>query len=594
MSYSPSYAAYSQNRPESTRHGSHHLAADCAGMNFYSVDRSLNDLLRIYLKPEERRHFDPYFQRMGLLSGGRLNELSIVADRNTPVLHQRTRWGEDEDWIEYHPAYREMEQIAFGEFQFHAMSHRAGTLGYDSTIPHAAKYALQYLFVQSEFGQMCPISVTDTSTFLINKFGSQELKEKYLPRLLSDDMATLWKAAQFMTEKAGGSDVGAAETSARLVDGQWRLYGEKWFCSHADAEVTLLLARPEGAPSGGNGLAVFLMPRTLDDGTRNAYRIVRLKDKLGSRSMASGEIRIEGAVAFPVGDMSQGLKQMMHQVNLSRLSHGFRAASMMRRCLNEALQVARDRKAFGKTLLDYPLLQRQLIKLMIPTECALSVAMCAADTMRLVDEGNSASANVLRLLTPLLKLRACRDNITVATGAMEIRGGVGYTEDFVNSRLVRDAHIGVLWEGTSNMNALDVVQRAVAKVGAQNALRDMLLRRLQSAEAIPHQLRADLRMALTRAIELVETVARQPELEVESRHASTMLYFATSAILMAWEAVQPGADLRRLLLSKLVLQHHLMPSDPLATATNTQEKAIADLLLQPTQVAADRVWSLCV
>lgn len=594
MPSSPTYAAYSRPRPATARHGSHHLAPDCTGLNFFSIDRGLNDLLKIYLKPAEYRHFEPYFQRMGVLSGGRLNELSIVADRNTPVLHQRTRWGEDEDWIEYHPAYREMEQIAFGDFQFHAMSHRAGTLGYDSTIPHAAKYALQYLFVQSEFGQMCPISVTDTSTFLINKFASPEIKETYLPRLLSGNMETLWKAAQFMTEKAGGSDVGAAETSARLVDGQWRLYGEKWFCSHTDAEITLLLARPEGAPAGGRGLAIFLMPRILEDGTRNAYRITKLKDKLGSRSMASGEIRIDGAVAFPVGDMTKGLKQMMHQVNLSRLSHGFRAASMMRRCLNESLQVARDRRAFGKTLLDYPLLQRQLIKLMVPTECALSVAMCAANAMQLVDEGDSAAVDVLRLLTPLLKLRACRDNITVATGAMEIRGGVGYTEDFVNSRLVRDAHIGVLWEGTSNMNALDVVQRAVAKVGAQSALQEMLLRRLEEAKEIPDQLRNDLRDSLTRAIELVEKVARQRELESESRHASTMLYFATAAILMAWEGVQPGSDRRRLLLSRLVLKHHLTPRDPLKSPASEKEKAIADLLLQSAPVEAEKIWLLCV
>ncbi len=593
MSSLPTYAAYSRARPVTTRHGSHHLAPDCSGMDFFSMDQGLNDLLRIYLKPAENAHFEPHFRRMGVLAGGRLNELSIVADRHTPVLHQRTRWGEDEDWIEYHPAYREMEQIAFGDFQFHAMSHRAGTLGYGATIPHAAKYALQYLFVQSEFGQMCPISVTDTSTFLINKFGSQALKDKYLPRLLSDDMEKLWKAAQFMTEKAGGSDVGSAETSARLVDGQWRLHGEKWFCSHADADVTLLLARPEGAPLGGAGLAVFLMPRTLDDGTRNAYRIVRLKEKLGSRSMASGEIRIDGALAFPVGDMTQGLKQMMHQVNLSRLSHGFRAASMMRRCLNEALHVARNRKAFGKDLLDYPLLQRQLVKLMIPTECALSVAMCAADAMQRVDAGDVAAENELRLLTPLLKLRACRDNITVATGAMEIRGGVGYTEDFVNSRLVRDAHIGVLWEGTSNMNALDVVQRAVSKVGAQHALRGMLLGRLDEAKDIPPLLRRNLQESLTRAIELVESVARQPELETEVRRASTMLYFVTAAILMAWEGVQPGCDPRRLLLSSLVLQHHLMPRDPLAPPALGHERAIAELLLRSTPAEANEVWPLC-
>jgi alkylation response protein AidB-like acyl-CoA dehydrogenase len=231
---------------------------------------------------------------MEALVGGRLNTLSIVADKHAPVLHPRSRWGEDEDWIEYHPAYQEMEHIAFGDFQFHAMTHRGGVLGCGAPLSPVATYALQYLFVQSEFGQMCPISVSDTSIHLIRKYGSPELKEKLLPRMLFSDPATLWKGTQFMTEKAGGSDVGAIESVARWVDGEWRLYGEKWFSSHTDADVALLLARPEGAPSGTRGLALFALPRRLEDGSRNAYRIVRLKDKLGTRSMASGEVRPDG------------------------------------------------------------------------------------------------------------------------------------------------------------------------------------------------------------------------------------------------------------------------------------------------------------
>ena len=136
--------------------------------------------------------------------------------------------------------------------------------------------------------------------------------------------------------------------------GDWRLYGEKWFCSHADADVALVLARPEGAPAGTRGLGLFVMPRRLEDGSAQRYRIVRLKDKLGTRSMARGEIRLEGAVAYQVGELDRGLKQMLEQVNLSRLSHGVRAAAMMRRCLNEAMAVARHRVAFGKPVIEHP------------------------------------------------------------------------------------------------------------------------------------------------------------------------------------------------------------------------------------------------
>src|SRR5882672_7790213 len=312
--------------PPALRRGADHIAPDCSGQNFYAIDRGLRDLLAHYLAADDFRRLAPHFDRLGALAGGRLDELARIADRHAPVLHPRDRFGRDEDFIDYHASYREMEQIAFGDFQFHAMSHRAGALGMNRPLPAVAKYALQYLFVQAEFGLMCPISVTDTSIHLIRKFASRELQEYLLPKMLSGDVATMWKGTQFMTERAGGSDVGTIETTARLEDGEWRLSGDKWFCSHADADVALLLARPEGAPAGTKGLALFALPRRLKDGRRNAYRIVRLKDKLGTRSMASGEILLEGAIAYLVGAADRGLKQMMEQVNLSRLSHGVRAA----------------------------------------------------------------------------------------------------------------------------------------------------------------------------------------------------------------------------------------------------------------------------
>ena len=212
---------------------------------------------------------------------------------------------------------------------------------------------------------------------------------------------------------------------------------------------------------------------------------MRLKDKLGTRSMASGEIRLEGAVAYPVGRLDQGLKQMMDQVNLSRLSHGVRAAAMMRRCVNEALTVARHRVAFGKPIIEHPLLRRQLMKLIVPAEQALSMAMAAAAVMGEADAGSAEAAEVLRILTPLVKFRACRDNVTVATGAMEVRGGNGYIEEWVNARLVRDAQIGLLWEGTSNINALDVIGRAVGKSQAHKALEALLRGRLKETAGLP-------------------------------------------------------------------------------------------------------------
>src|SRR6202163_2510973 len=394
--------------------GADHIAPDCAGQNFYRIDRGLRDLLRLYLAQNDFRRLEPHFDRMGALAGGRLDELARAADKHPPVLNARDRFGRDEDWIDYHSSYREMETIAFGDFQFHAMSHRGGALGMDRPLPAVAKYALQYLFVQAEFGLMCPISVTDTSIHLIRKFASAELKDYLLPKMLSADPAVQWKGTQFMTERSGGSDVGAIETTARCEDGVWRLTGDKWFCSHADADVALLLARPAGAASGTQPLALFALPRRLKDGSRNAYRIVRLKDKLGTRSMASGEILLEGAVAYLVGDADRGLKQMMEQVNLSRLSHGVRAAAMMRRCINEAMVCARTRMAFGKTIIEYHQRRRQLLNIAVPVEQSLSMFLFAASAMYRANAVSKDAEGILRILTRVLKFRAFRDNVPVA------------------------------------------------------------------------------------------------------------------------------------------------------------------------------------
>jgi alkylation response protein AidB-like acyl-CoA dehydrogenase len=576
-----------------TARGADHIAPDCAGANFYAIDRGLRDLLRLYLEPDDFRVLEPHFDRLGALAGGRLDELAGIADRHPPVLHPRDRFGRDEDWIDYHSSYREMETIAFGDFQFHAMSHRGGTLGMDRPLPAVAKYALQYLFVQAEFGLMCPISVTDTSIHLIRKFANPELQDYLLPKMLSADPATQWKGTQFMTERAGGSDVGAIETVARCEDGEWRLYGDKWFCSHADADVALLLARPEGAPAGTKGLALFALPRRLKDGSRNAYRIVRLKDKLGTRSMASGEILLEGAVAYLVGDAKAGLKQMMEQVNLSRLSHGVRASAMMRRCLNEALVCARSRRAFGRTIIDYPLLRRQFLKIMVPAEQSLSMFLFAGRAMDRANAGDKDAASLLRILTPLLKFRACRDNIPVATGAMEVRGGNGYIEEWVNARLVRDAHIGVLWEGTSNINALDIVTRAVGRSGAHRALAAELAKRLDQAGAIPAAFRDRLRATLDRTLAFAGRVAAEPALEHSARQVASALYHIASAILMAWEAAR-GADARRVLFARLVLEHRLSVRDPLEPRASDWENGAAKIIFSDRQTSIAEIAGLLV
>lgn len=577
--------------------GSDWIAPDVHGANFFTLDESLQSLLPQYLPPDLLGHMSPHLHRLGEIAGTELDELARTAERHPPVLHPRDALGRDREWIEYHPAYREMERLAYGEFGIHCMSRRPGVFGWPDAVPPVAKYLFQYLFVQAEFGLMCPVSLTDTSAMLVERYASEEVKNRYLPGMVSQDMTALLKSAQFMTEKSAGSDVGNLELTAKYDasapgGGAWRLYGDKWFCSAADADVAVLLARPEGAPVGTRGVGLFVMPRVLEDGQRNDYRIVRLKDKMGTRSMASGEIIFEGAIAYPLGEVgpheNTGLKMMMDQVNMSRLSHGVRAAGMMRRCLNEALVVAKSRRAFGGPIVDKPLLRRQLMKIAIPTEQSLSMMMFTACQLGAADGGDPDAARLVRILTPLFKFRACRDNIGVATGAMEVRGGNGFIEDWVNSRFVRDAHIGVLWEGTSNINALDVTTRAIAKVQAHEVLADTLHGQLNNASALPGQYRGELAATVDRAVRFAAEVAAAGR-ETLAREAADALYHVTTAVLMAVEGAVSGAnggDASRLVMSRMVLEHRLKPNDPLAMSDDDDPAASALLSDEPVSLAS--------
>lgn len=551
----------------------HRNIPDSAGLNAFYADPAMRQLLKVYLDADTFAALLPHLDRMGALAGGELEELALAADKNPPVLHLRNRIGADDQRIEKHPAYQRLEHYAFGEFGLAAMSHRGGVFGRPDKLPPLAKYALVYLFVQAEFGLCCPLSMTDSLTRTLVKFGDPELVAEYFDQLTSQDMDVAFQGAMFMTEQVAGSDVGAIETVARRDDeGDWRLYGDKWFCSNPDADLAMVLARPEGAGEGTGALSLFLLPRRLPDGSPNAYRILRLKDKLGTRSMASGEIALEGAVAHLVGDPGQGFKQMTDMINMSRLANGVRSAGMMRRSVAEALFIARNRTAFGQRLADLPLMRRQLLKMHVTAEQGRSMVFHTARVLQRADAGDATAAKVLRILTPLLKFRTCRDARKVAGDAMEVRGGCGYIEEFSDARVLRDSHLGSIWEGTSNIVALDVA-RATRREGALSALRAHL--DTLSDEA-GNMLPGGLRETMTRACAYMEAVAADKAREGEVRQAASAVYNAASAVIMAWEdARMAGSTGDRARLAAMVLKHKLLPADPLAGG---EESADADLL----------------
>ncbi|MEK6245691.1 MAG: acyl-CoA dehydrogenase family protein [Pseudomonadota bacterium] len=549
---------------------------DSRGLNLFEADPSYRGLLELHLEPKLCAHLLPHFTQLGAMAGADLDELALAADKNPPVLNGQN--------IEKNAAYKKLEEVAFGKYGLAAMSHRGGVLGWPDPMPPAAKYALTYLYVQAEFGVCCPLSMTDALTRTIRKFADPALVARYLPGLTSQDLDTLTQGAMFMTEQQAGSDVGSISTIARKEKDHWLLSGDKWFCSNADAGLALVLARAEDAPAGTAGLSLFLLPRMLPDGSPNRYRILRLKEKLGTRDMPSGEIKLEGALAWLVGDPQQGFKQMADMINMSRLSNGMRAAGLMRRALTEALFVARRRIAFGKPLIELPLMRRQLLKLMLPAEAARSVLFFISKDLEKADAGDESARRRVRLLTPLLKFRACRDARRVTGDAMEVRGGVGYTEEWSDPRLVRDAHLGSIWEGTSNIVALDVL-RAIQREQCLEALLPELNERIARA---PRLLAGRLAASLDKAAEFAHETATSKS-AAHARQAATGLYYACAAALLADEGTRLGerGDARRQLIAFLAYVHRLAPRDPLRRVTTGFEAEFAAALLPETPLAPD-------
>jgi acyl-CoA dehydrogenase len=464
-----------------------HLMPDTDGINFFSADPELSFLLMRHLSAEDYERAQTILTEMGAIASQKMDRLAEAANRQGPVLMQFDKKGQRVDEVVFHPAYHQLERIAYQDFAIAACSHRDGALGWPGRVPQPVKFALGYLGMQAESGVFCPIAMTDAMARVLERYASEALKRRFLPSLTALTMGELQQGAMFLTEKQGGSDVGLTTTVAKprsdTGDGlqpEWELWGDKWFCSNVSAEIILTLARPAGAPAGTRGLGLFLVPKTLEDGTRNAYTINRLKDKLGTRSLATGEVTLTGAQAYQVGALNRGFVQMTEMINLTRVWAAIGSLSAMRRSFLEALIHTRGRMAFGRTLAEHPLMRRQLVDLLIEVEGCAALAFETAAVLERADRhGAEEDQRLLRILTPLGKYYIPKRGEYVTLEALEIRGGNGYVEDWVNARLLRDSIVNVVWEGSSNVIVLDVA-RAIAREGAAAALFGMLHQRLQS------------------------------------------------------------------------------------------------------------------
>jgi alkylation response protein AidB-like acyl-CoA dehydrogenase len=398
-------------------------------------------------------------RELGTLVPQVIEPLARAADRNPPVLRPYNARGERIDEIEFHPAYRELEStvLRFGAVR---AGYAEGWRGLAGRAPRSLVTAMLYVVLESDQAITgCPIGMMDAAARCLER-NDPALAARFVPGII-DDSGKHLTVAMFLTEKAGGSDVGANESVATPAgDGTWRLSGEKWFASCAHSDLILVLARPFGAPPGPRGLGLFLMPRLLDDGTRNTYVIHRLKEKFGTHAMASAEVGLRDAFAWQVGSLERGLPQMMDMVNATRIGIATATAGAMRRNAFEALTHTRGRSTFGRRLDLHPLMRDTLAELVVDSVAGLTAAMGVAELSDQADSGDREAAAAMRLLTPLFKMHGTERARVCATEGMEVRGGNGFIEDWPEARLLRDVYVHAIWEGSGNVIALDV-QRAI-------------------------------------------------------------------------------------------------------------------------------------
>ncbi len=551
------------------------LMPDTGDMNFYSVDSDLSYLLQHHLSPEEFEGAQPLLTHLGSVASREMDDLAAQADRSRPTLAQFDKKGQRIDEVIYHPAYQELERIAYEDFAISACSHREGALGWPGRVPQPVKFALGYLGMQAESGVFCPVSMTDALARVLERYGSEALKRHFLPGLTALSMSELQQGAMFLTEKQGGSDVGQTTTIAKrrekVGDGfqpEWELWGDKWFCSNVSADLILTLARPEGAPGGTRGLGLFLVPKTLEDGSRNAYSINRLKDKLGTRSMATGEVTLHGALAYQVGALDRGFVQMTEMINLTRVWAAIGSLAAMRRSFLEALVHTRGRHAFGRVLADQPLMRRQLVDLLVELEgCAALVFETAAVLERVDRHDAGEDRRLLRILTPLAKYYVPKRGEHIVLEALEMRGGNGYIEDWPNARLLRDCIVNVIWEGSSNVIVLDVM-RAIQREGALHALSGIWSHKLQSLQhsllaPLTQQASAAINALMGRMQELTEFDSDRAQLPlrglVERMAQLTILTLLLEQAESEITRGGSGTGLRKLLVAELFLRRHIQP-----------------------------------
>ncbi len=509
------------------------------GLNWYEVDPDLQDTVRRYVPADDLEAADAKLTEVGALIGGPVAARAEMTDKNPPRLERFDQWGNEVNRVVHHPGALETKRDLFNAY----LSERRGRRW-----PAVVGSSFGYLLDQAETGMGCAVGMTGGVAGLVASYGSDEVKEHFLPHFMTENYEDYWDGAMFLTERDGGSDLGmATKTTATHVDGDlWVLNGFKWFCSNVDAQAIATLARPEGAADGVGGISLFVVPRVRRDGKPNGVHVHRLKDKLGTKAVPTGEVDFVDAEAYLLAGGTQsrdaatdgkGMGRMMGgMVQGSRLGVAFMGLGIARRSFLESAIYAAHRRAFSNRIDAFPMVRETLVRMAMELEAA--AALCF-----------EASANVAndrqlwRILPTLAKYRATRRGVQLASAAVEVHGGNGYIEDWPVARQLRDGQCHPIWEGTENIIAIDVM-RAIEREGVLDPVVARVEKALADADHPVLSSTADaVRSYAADVREAVAYVSAAPK-DVSRLHLRRITRYMTNLVSGALLVEQAAAELK--------------------------------------------------
>ena len=524
------------------------------GQNFYQLDTNLQRLLR-RIAPQAERRFATDLDSFGAFVGGPVDEQAEYTDHfGKPVLETYTRDGQIENRIRHNPAWDAVSREAYlrGAIGLNYMDHPA---------PFTLTFAMGYLLSEADVALHCPVTMTGAVAYVLDRFAPKDVRAKYLPQLTRMDGAAL-SGGTWATELHGGSDIGATTTGARREGDHFRLNGLKWFTSNANGGIAVATARPEGAAGGSRGLGLYLVPTHLDDGTPNPMRIRRLKDKLGTIGVPTGEIDLTDTWAMEVAPPPLGFKLMMEALGFSRIHNAVGSAGVQRRAFLEAVSYLSHRSAFGANVLGYPMMQDEIVKMIVRLESGCALAFEAARAFDEshqsgLDDDDAGGRPWLRLATALAKFQTAEDAITLSRMAIELVGGNAYTGDYQMARMLRDAQVLTVWEGPANIQALEVLRMIGNRAPGFEAFEQRAMGILRAAPELLGGLCGPLREALGACCEAVTYLRNAPqESPKHARKLMVLLAETLGGLLLLEEAAADWAagDMRKALVCRLYLQ----------------------------------------